>query len=79
MNAQLTNTWDKVASAVNQFKSRHPLDVINQSMRDELSSAFYSSSTRKEFISKVKAQTGLTTKGIKSNKACQYLIELMEV
>ena len=79
MNAQLTSTWNEVASSVNQFKSRHPLDVINQAMRDELSSAFYSSSTRKEFILKVKARTGLTTKGIKSNKACQYLLELLEV
>jgi hypothetical protein len=74
MNKQLTATYNEVCSAIHSLSSRHPMETVNSYMRASIESAFMSSKTKKEFISTLKKETGMTSVGISKCKACQYMV-----
>ena len=74
MKRQYIDTFAEISTAIACNKSKHPLDTINNHKRVALIDAFNESTSKKEFVSKIKISTGMTYAGIKRCKACQYLL-----
>lgn len=57
--------------------NRHPLDTVNQYMRETLINCASMANSRAEFTRMVRKETGLTNQGISNSTAVQYLLNNM--